>query len=253
MVTPQDFFDADAVDKAKESVVALTKESTPQDTLDLFYSENLEEVEDGIRKLNEFSTKCWILSALALYIIVYDQNMYQQSGLSWKDYAKESRERLGLDQYEITEQLAGARFFIKYRERLLNAGWTTATPNRNLARAELAVELSGSVAQTIKHIVNDSVRSFKEWYSSFKELPEETVEDKRPDIKINSKSIKIGGIEAVKVSPNLPDKTQEEIQSYLSAIFTAIKQGYYPAIVPVYDKKEASHLVQLRDKYRQGK
>lgn len=253
MFTRYEEFDKDSVEKAKDTVVELTRESTPQNTLDLFYSDKLDEVESGIRKLNEFSTKCWILSAIALYTIVYDNNLYQQSGLSWKDYASESRKRLGMDKYEVTEQLAGARFFIKNRDRLLKAGWTTSVPNRNLARAELAVELSGSNSQTIKHIVNDSWREFKDWYSSFKELPSATEEDKRPDIKINKKTITIGGIQAVKISDNLPEETQEEIQSYLNQIFTALKQGYFPAIVPVYDKKEASHLVQLRDKYRQGK
>ncbi len=37
----------------------------------------------------------------------------------------------------------------------------------------------------------------------------------------------------------------------MEKIVDAIRQGYEPAIVPVYDEREARNLVNLRDKYRQ--
>ena len=44
-----------------------------------------------------------------------------------------------------------------------------------------------------------------------------------------------------------------EIEKYIADIFEALKDGYEPAIVPVYDESEAKVLPKLRDKYRQGK
>lgn len=46
---------------------------------------------------------------------------------------------------------------------------------------------------------------------------------------------------------------REKLESYLSQIYTAIKRGDVPAIVPVYDENEARTLIRLRDKNRQGK
>ena len=72
-------YDADQVEQAKKAVGELTKSTAPTNALDLFYSDNLEEIESGIKQLNEYSSKCWILSAIALYTLIYDKAIYSQS------------------------------------------------------------------------------------------------------------------------------------------------------------------------------
>lgn len=248
-----DDYDQDSLERAKSIVVELTKDSASVNPLDLFYSDNLEEVESGIKHLNDYSSKCWILSGLALYSLIYEKNLWQQSGLSWSEYTHQTTARLGLDSRDVSEQLAGARFFIRNRVQLLNAGWTTKVSNRNLARAELAVELSGSVEETIKHLVNDSVKDFQSWYQSFKVLPSVEPIDKRPDIVIEKGGIKINGINAVIISQELPENERTQIEGYLTQIYKAIKAGDIPAIVPVYDEKEAKQLINFRDKNRRSK
>lgn len=244
-------YDSDQVEQAKNAVVELTKATSPVNALDLFYSDNLSEIENGIKHLNEYSSKCWILSAIALYTLIYDKSIYSQSGLDWQTYQKQAKERLGLDPRDVSEQLSGARFFISNRIKLINNGWTTSVPNRNLARGILATELSGSVDETVFHIVNDSARDFTEWYQSFKLLPQEPKEDKRPDIVITKNNIQIGGVNAVKISDRLPVQEKEQLEKYLAQIYTALKHGEVPAIVPVYDEREAKRLITLRDKDRQ--
>ena len=246
-------YDADSVEMAKKVVVEMTKDNSPTHTLDLFYSNSLDEIESGIRSLNDFSSKCWILSALALYTLIYDKQIYSQSGLDWQSYQKEAKTRLGLDPREVSEQLSGARFFISNRVKLINAGWNPSVPNQSLARAFLAVELSGDLDLTINKLVNSSVRDFKAWYQSFKMLPNVETEDKRPDIIISKSKIKINGVEAVKVNDKIPQQDKEQIEDCLRQIYTIIKSGNYPAIVSTYDEKEATLLNRLRDKHRQGK
>lgn len=45
------------------------------------------------------------------------------------------------------------------------------------------------------------------------------------------------------------EKTQ--LENYLSQIYSALKRGDIPAIVPCYDENEAKILVRLRDENRQ--
>ena len=245
----------DEVQIAKESALALVQGSMVQQTAeDLFYTDNLEEVERGLKSLNEFSSKAWLLSAIILYTIIYNNELYTQSGLAWDEYSKQARERIGLDQRDISEQLSSARFYIKHFEELQRQGYDASGSSRKLARAELATELSGDVHAVIKHLVKDSFSEFKDWYSSFNiKAIQAPMDIKRPDIEVKGKKVYIQGIEAVKISERIPQGDKDRLEKYITQIFDAMRKGLEPAIVECYDDKEARVLTKLRDKYRQGK
>lgn len=246
----------DNFEQARQTAIALVGNQENINYLDTFNFENLTDVENNIKRLNEYSDKCWLLSSILLYTLVYDKSMYKQSGLSWEEYIIDSKKRLNMDANSISEQLSGARFFIKHHKELVKAGWKPTGMARKLARAEYALELSGSVEDTISHIVSDSWAKFQEWYAGYKyvkPLPEPT-KYKRDDIKINKKSgVFINGVKAYTLSDDLPEQDRVRFEKYINQIFVAIKDGYEPAIVPVYDEKEANNLLRLRDNYRAGK
>ncbi len=75
----------------------------------------------------------------------------------------------------------------------------------------------------------------------------------RNDIEIKKGKCYIGKVEAVKVSPKIPDSDRERLEGYVKQIFEAWQQGYELAMVPVYDKKEATIMPRLRDKFRAKK
>ncbi len=244
----------DEIENAKQTAVALIGQNTSKNAIDLFYTDNLEEIENGIRNLNEFSSKCWLLSSILLYTLIYNHNLYQQSGLDWFHYAKQARERLGIDNREITEMLGAARFFIKYHEALQREGFVIEGSNRKLARAELALKLSGDVNATIKHISHDTCREFNTWYSYFKKKTKLLQNDRRrEDVRSESGRFFIGDVEAVSFSDRLSEDDSARLREYMRQIFDAIRNGYEPAIVPVYDRKEAAIMPKLRDKFRKGK
>lgn len=243
------------IENAKETAVALLGDASNKMAIDLFYTDNLEEIEQGIRNLNEFSNKSWLISAILLFTLIYNKNLYAQSGLNWADYAKQSKERLGIDQRDITEQLYASEFFIRYHKQLERAHFDPVGANRKLARANLALKLSGDLPAVIKHLCNDTFRDFKTWYQSFKKskaLPKIN-ESVRDDIGYKGNKFTIKGIEAVTISDKIPPEEKQRLQRYMKTIFEAIANGYEPAIIPVYDRKEAVVLERLRDKHRQGK
>lgn len=246
----------DEIERAKETAVALMSDTPSTSALDLFYTDNLQEVETGIKKLNEVSNKAWILSAVLLYTLVFNHDLYTQSGLSWEEYTAEARTRLGVSQATVSNQLSSARFFIQYHEALERAGWTPDDSYTKLARAELALSLCGNIDEVIKHIVNDSNSEFKKWYTSLKDdklLGDDVEELKRDDIEIKGRSFYIRGIESVTISENIPEEEKDRIQGYITQIFEILQQGYEPAIVSAYDKREAGIIPKLRDKFRMGK
>ena len=243
----------DQVNEARQTALALAGESAQMNIADWFYSDNLEEIENGIRELNKFSSKTWVLSGILIYTLIYNESLYSQSGLDWYEYSRQARERLGIDNREITEQLGAARFFIKNYKALEKRGFKLEGNNKKLARAELAEKLCGSTTQTLDHLCNDTCTEFKLWYSSFKQKPKIENDRKRTDLRINGDRFYIGKTEAVKISDKIPEADGKKLKDCIKSIFKILADGYEPAIIAVYDKKEASLMPKLRDKYRKGR
>lgn len=245
----------DMTESAKQTAVALIGETNTKNVMDLFFSDNLREVEDGIKALNEFSSKSYLLSAILLHTMIYNKTLYEQSGLDWAEYSKQSRERLGMDQRDISQYLSAARFFIKYHDTLARKGFDPNGSILKLARAELAYELCGNIDDVIDHIIKDSWWDFKSWYQSFKPSKAllTTSEYKRDNIGFKGNKFTIGEVEAVTISDKISDGDRIRLQGYMKQIFEAMARGYEPAIIPVYDKKEAAVLERLRDKNRAKK
>lgn len=248
-------YDDDLIADAKTTAIQLLGNSVPDASM-IFYADNLQEIETGLRRLNEYASKCWLVSAITLYTLVYDKELYKSSGLTWEEYLKHSKDRLGMDARDVCEQLSSARFFIKNHNALKRAGWNPIGSGRKLARAELALELSGDLKETIKHIAKDTWTEFNEWYTSFKISSIEMVtppskHEIKKSVEYTKGKIKIDGIDAISVSKDLDVSDKAKLESYLKKIAEALKSGYEPAIIPVYDNKEATRLVHLRDKARE--
>lgn len=238
----KEFVNDDLLKQAKETALALV--SGEVDAIELLGCNNLEEIETGIKKLNEYADKCWLLSSIVLYTMIYDKNLYEQSGLSWIEYLSQSRSRLNMDKRDVTEQLSSARFFIKNHKKLVEAGWQPKGTSRKMARAELALELSGDLDLTVQHIVNDSWRDFNDWYSSYKVRVLSEAPSPTKDIEIRKNEFLIGGKIAVSISDDIDEEDKIKLQVYLNKIFTAMKNGEEPMFAEISEIKDAQRLQQ---------
>lgn len=214
---------AEELKSAKESALSLVSDNF--NASDLFYCNDLEYIENGIKNLNDFSGKAWLLSAILLYTIIFDRELYLQSGLKWSEYTKQARQRLGMEQREITDQLAAARFFILHHTELEEKGFKPEGNYKKLARAELASRLCNSVDLTIDHLINDTREDFTSWYFSYK-----TKKKKRDDIKIENGKYYIKNIEAVTISNVIPDADKKKLNKCINQIFRALEKGITPKI-----------------------
>ena len=69
------------LEQAKESAKEILESEKPY-LESIFDGKTLVEVESGIKNLNNYSEKCYIASALALYSIIYDQQLYTESWIN---------------------------------------------------------------------------------------------------------------------------------------------------------------------------
>lgn len=92
--------------------------------------------------------------------------------------------------------------------------------------------------------------NFKDWYQSFK-APKELPPAETKDIQMARKKVIANGEEVLSITGDAPEA--DKMSGYIKEIVKCLQSGYEPAIIPVYDKKEAAILPRLLDKYRQGK
>lgn len=241
------------LETAKQAVVKLMEGTGELRTQDLLLETNLEKIESGIRTLNEIGSKSWLVSSILLYSLIYDQKMYEQSGLDWINYMRESRKRLNLDPRDISEQLSSARYFIRYHDELIERGWSPIGTSKKLARAELAENLTGDHQAVLEHLISDSFRNFKDWYTGYKLKPivdTRQTEVLRDRIELNHAraEYKIDGKSAVTLSDDLPEEYRAKLNGYLTKIFESLKSGYEPAIIPVKTNEDAQKLMQSSER-----
>lgn len=251
-------YNENQLEKAKKAALSLSnsKSNGKLDIDALMHSDNLVEIEEGIRELNSFATKATLMSSIILYTCIFNMDLYKQSGLTWAEYIVSAKKRLGLDPREISEMLSGAGFFIEYNDKLMEKNYQL-TSFRNIARAYLALELSGNVDEVINHLCSgESAEAFKAWYQSLKKpkaIEGPSSNFLRTDIVITKTSVSISGKNLFTISDNLPEEEQKKFMEYVTKIYSTIQEGYQPAVIPVYDKAEARKLLSLRDKNRKSR
>lgn len=237
----QNTFSKEAIEEAANVALQLSNQSEVPDITKVMQSGNLETVENGIRTLNDFADRCWLLSSVMLYTIIYSNNLYEQSGLTWTEYIKESKQRLHLEPYELSSRLSSARFFIAHNKLLVEQGWTPQGNAEKMRFAEKAAEVSGSIEETVEHLCTDSKRGFREWYKSKETI--ETREKAKPDnITLMKNHVLINGIPAVSVSSKINEDDAEDYNKYIQEIFRILKEGRYPVILEAKSREEAEKM-----------
>ncbi len=190
---------------------------------------SLEELEHAIKRLNEQTSAAWFITALALYAIVYDGELYSASNLTWRQYRAQTRERYGMDYQDFSEALSAGKFIAEYGKQLFVAGWTPERSMRKLARANLALKVCGDPNIVIHHLVNDQWIEFKAWYASLKQKLITSPESKRGRpaksvIEIKRGKIYIDGVEPVKFNKSIPEEDKKEIYQLIINYFTEQKK-----------------------------
>ena len=213
---------------AKQTASMLVYDSSVKKIADVFNVKSLDEAEEKIKTLTDFSNKTWLLSSILLYTLIYSDRLYRQSGLDWNSYMARARERIGLEQRDISQMLSSARFFILYNRQLVEAGWTPSNKASTLKYAELALSLCGDLDLTISHLISDTWDEFKKWYSSYKTPKNNLVEQE--NFSYSRGKFLYSGEEAVTISKSIPPYQRGTIRDCLKEVFSILKSGGIPVV-----------------------
>jgi len=232
------------VPDAKTDACKLLNDSNTVNS-NLLYETDLSKIENGIKQLNQLSNKYWLISALALYEILYTKELYKNSGYDWATYMTQAKERLGYNKVEISMQLSSARFFIKHHKRMIELGWKPEGSMSNLAKAELAFELSRDLDAVIKHLISDTTAKFKAWYSSFK------IDEKKSwEVSFEENAVLIGNEKVLTFEENLSLERKSAIKGILKDALSSIANGKTPLVVSMENKEEADKMKQVLSKLK---
>lgn len=189
---------------------------------------SLSEIEKGIKRLNEQTSAVWFITSLAIYSVVYDGELYSESGLKWKEYRSQTRERFGMDYQDFSEALSAGKFIAEHGKELFAAGWKPERSMRKLARANLALKLCGDPSVVINHLVNDQWIDFKAWYSGIG--TSRAIELQKPvvgpgEISFKRGRVFVNGVEPVAVSKEIPEDDQKAIMKLVADYFRGKTQS----------------------------
>lgn len=240
------FDEQDAVienlENAKKTALSLVLNDETKEVLNfnenLLNIQNLEDAEKSIKTLHKYADTCWLLSSLIMYSVIYDKELYKQSGLEWTEYIAQAKKRMNIDRRELYEALTVARFFVNHCDKLIEKGWTPKNSFRKLRSCELALELCGDIDMVIDHLISDTIVEFRNWYSSFRvvtPLPssqQKNENKKRKDIVISNNQVTINGepLYSISTSENIPEEDKIAVNKYLIQIYEALRSGYIPVI-----------------------
>ena len=220
-------------------------------SLDFIYENDLETLEEGVRRVEKVSSACWYLQAAAVFRIFNDL-LFAQSGLDKRRYVSQSEKRLGMDRRRVSDHYNAGSFLVKYQAKLAEVGWKPEGQQRKIAYAPRALRRHKDVDKVIKHLMHDS----KEQFETFTLGPQTNTEDDvtpRDDIQIKNYSIYVGNIEAIAVNKNLDDEDRALFWSIVKQVAKALQEGYYPEILACYDSSEARIMQNALKRERQKK
>lgn len=184
-----------------------------------FLSNDSEEIVRNIKTLYGISNICWLAAALLFHRLVYNIREYEVSNLTFMEYLKMSKERVGIRPQDVSDMLSAARFFLKYYDILVAKGWTPNESPRKLVRGELALELCDyDLSIVTDHLVKDTWIEFKKWYTSLKN------KNSVAKVKFENNVIKVNGKKVLTINPEMPEEVQDVIRRHLPELYEDIKK-----------------------------
>jgi hypothetical protein len=227
----------------------LLKLDKPDYSLDFIHEDKLEVLEDGVRRAEKVVSVCWYIQAVAVFRIFNDL-LFQQSGLTKKKYMTQSGKRLHMDRRRMSEAYQAGGFLLKNQAKLVEAGWRPEGQQRKVAYADRALRRHKDADKVIQHLIKDSKDQF-EVFALGPRRDDDGDMTARKGVELRRNSLYIDDKEAIGVNPDLPEKDKNLLWGLVKEIGRALQVGYLPEVLLCYDVEEARHMQNLLRKERQ--
>lgn len=263
-----------------ETVQPLIKEERREYSLDFYRSQNLNEIEAGIRETQNGIQAASLAIALAIVRIdnmaLYAQAKYR----SFPDYLRQSDTRLNMPKQTVSDLKKIGETYLKNRSALQRIGFKEEGNLHKLRYLEMALQ-KHDPAEVFKRLKSESFRNFKDFAEGSERSDSQRYHEPQDfTLSATKEGIALDGKPLLSFDPDLPEtdrkgisnavkdyyrivrgnlksitfevaseEEEKEIARHLSTIYKIKETGDTPCIVGVYDTGEAKAIKRKIDSF----
>lgn len=212
----------------------------PDYSLDFLSSEDLDELEEGIKETIQGVDTANLVVAIAIAKID-KRALYIQAGYkSYLEYLDKAQDRLNMSRQTISDYKRIGETYIQYKNELQKAGFKEEGNLHKLRFLQRALERHRP-GEVFPRLTKDSLRKFIDYATvdSSDRSDSQPVPQYIPDIKITDHQIIVDGHNILRFTKDLDERAKKELAVYLKRIYEVRATGNTPYILDIYDQNEA--------------
>lgn len=215
--------------------------------VDFIDSESLDDVEDGIRKIERATTALYIVQGLG---ILKAESLWSQSGCSsFQTYREEANKRYGMSRASVSNRRKLAYAWLDNLKLLRKLDLTGKATH--LLYLNEAIARHGDKRLVLEHFKSDSSREFEAFARGEHRQAENTLPD--VDLSISDGTIALDGEPLLEIDDELPAEERDFIGRLLRAGYRARRGDCIAHVIAVYDEGEARAVDRFLREHRAGK
>ncbi|MCM1220318.1 MAG: hypothetical protein NC548_38130 [Lachnospiraceae bacterium] len=216
---------------------------------DILQSNNLDDLEQGIRQAKKTGDFAWYVIAVSLAKII-DGGLYIQAKMTQKEYKEHIQARLGLDNRRVSDFLQAGRFLIDHGQKLINLGWRPEGMQVKIRLANSAKKAIKNETKLLEAIMHESNAGFRALISQKKYKKKSPMSS---SISQKDSKLYLDGKEFLSVAPNLPADLAQDIQMIFEALIESRANKGRIACFAVDTRRQAQNAPRIFHDFIRGK
>lgn len=205
--------------------------------LDVSGSDNLETVEEGIRRAQGVVDVGRLVIALAIYRIESDSLFIQAGFSNSMQYFRSASVRLGLSQPSIPQYRTIGYVYTKYRDQLEKEGLDSKDGILKLVFVPRALQIHKAPA-VFQALARMSYRDFGEFASGISDADIQAPPVDGFSMSVTRFCFELGDSRVFSFDPEAPMEVKREVSSVLRDYYRIKSRGNVPLLVDIRDKGE---------------
>lgn len=212
-------------------------------------SEDLKEIEEGVREVMQHVGYSIIAIGLAFYRIEKDALFVQAGKTGYIEYLVDAEDRVGLPVSTISDYKRIGEAYAKWRSDLEKVKFDERQGVHKLRHIDAAVKIHPK-GEVFKKLVKLSYKEFTAWARG---RFDDKADEPKVSIEVRKNQILVDGKNILNVPADLPDSERDKLVQRLERIYKIEAAGNEPFIVETYGSGEQRAIDNFLKKFRAEK
>lgn len=210
-------------------------------------SNNLADLEQGIRAAKKVGDMAWYVIACALTKIL-DGGLYAQTGLSKDKYKLQIRARLGIDARKLSDFLTAGRFLVQHGQKLIDRGWQPEGMESKIRIASRLKKQVKSEAKVLDALMSKSTEDLREMLRKKK-----SADEPASTVTLTDGRVELNGKELLTIASDLPADIAQDIKDFVDALILSRSRAGRVACFAVETRRQAQNAPRIFADFTKGK